>query len=192
MGLRIGTNQGALTALRNLRANGVQSIRNFERLSTGLKINRGSDSPSGLVILEQLRSQLGSIQQATENTQNAFNLVNVADAALGQVSNRLIDLRSNLIASLNTGALGSTAQRALQQAIDQGVSAINRIGATTRFADQNLLNGNFGFRFEWGISRRGILPRSDSPLDRSTKPTGRHPHFGSGRTATGVRSGKHD
>lgn len=145
MGLRIGTNLGALSALRNLRQGGVQEVRTFERLSSGLRINRGSDDPSGLVILEQLRSELTAIQQATENTQNAANMVNVADAALGQISDQLVNLRGMFVAGQNTGAIGPEAQEALQNAVNQSLSAIDRIAATTRFAGQPLVNGALGF-----------------------------------------------
>lgn len=151
MGLRVNTNVGALTALRNLQKTSKAEEKTLERLSTGLRINRGSDDPSGLVLLERFRSDLTSISQAVDNTQNARNLVDTADAALSQISDRIVELRTNVIASLNTGVNGPDAQRALQNAVDAGLSAIDRIGATTRFADRNLLNGNFGFTLS-GVS----------------------------------------
>lgn len=146
MGLRIGTNLGALTALRSLRQNNVAEVRTLERLSTGLKINRGRDNPAGLVIFEQLRSDLTALDQAINNTQNAQNLINVADQALVSISDRLIDIRGNVIAALNTGFGGPEAQFALQDAINQGLSAIDRIASTTRFGNQGLLNGNLAFQ----------------------------------------------
>ncbi len=145
MGLRINTGVGALTALRNLRSNSTREIDNFQRLATGSRILRASDDPSGLVLLEVLRPQLIQISQAIENTQNARNLVDTADAALGQISDRLVELRSLFLAGRNTGVAGPEAQGALQDAIDQSLAAIDRIAATTRFADQPLLNGNLGF-----------------------------------------------
>ena len=52
MGLRINTNVAALEALRNLSSTDRAQRRSLERLSTGLRINRASDDPSGLVISE--------------------------------------------------------------------------------------------------------------------------------------------
>jgi flagellin-like hook-associated protein FlgL len=145
MGLRIGTNLGALEALRNLR--NVDRLRSqvMERLATGRQINRASDNPSGLVLLQQLQSQSRTVAQAIENTQAASNLVTTADAALGQIGDLLVGMKADVVASLNTGALGPEQQRALQNSIDQRIAAIDRIAATTRFADQNLLNGSLGF-----------------------------------------------
>ncbi|MBI2899428.1 MAG: flagellin [Planctomycetes bacterium] len=145
MGLRINTNVGALTALRNLQSNSARETRTLERLATGLRINRASDDPAGLVIVEALRPELAAISQALENTQNARNLVSTADAALGAVSDRLVEMRGLLVAAGNTGAMGPEARQALQDALDAGLAAIDRIGATTRFADQPLLNGSLGF-----------------------------------------------
>ena len=46
--------------------------RSIERLSTGLRINRASDDPSGLVISEQLRNQIAGLQQSIENSRRAM------------------------------------------------------------------------------------------------------------------------
>ncbi|MDP6957808.1 MAG: flagellin [Planctomycetota bacterium] len=146
MGLRVGTNSGALTALRNLRRNSAAEVKTLERMSTGMKINRGSDNPAGLVVFQQLRGDLFALDQAISNTQSAQNLVNVADQALVTISDRLVDLRGNVIAALNTGFGGPESQTALRDAINQSLNAIDRVGATTRFGDQNLLNGNLAFQ----------------------------------------------
>ena len=71
MGLRINTNIQSLTALNSLRVTDKNLGRSLERLSTGLRINRASDDPSGLVISEQLRAQISSLKKATENANNA-------------------------------------------------------------------------------------------------------------------------
>ncbi len=141
MGLRINTNQGALTALRSLRQAGRTEATALERIATALRINRASDDPSGLVISEILRSELASIDQAIENTQNDSNLVNVADAALGEVNDILRDVRTLAIANLNTGGLSAEARQANQFAADAAVQAVNRIANTSRFGSTQLLNG---------------------------------------------------
>lgn len=145
MGLRIGTNVGALSALRNLRIVTQQEQRTNERLATGQRINRGSDNPSGMILLEQFRSELEAIRQASANTQNAANLVNTADAALEEISNRIVELRGTVVSAMNSGIVGPDGQRALQRAVDSSLSAIDRIASTTRFGGQALLNGSLGF-----------------------------------------------
>ncbi len=142
MGLRINTNISSIRALRTLRVNDRNQARSLERLSTGLRINRGADDPSGLVISEQLRSQIHSLEQSVSNSQNASNLISVADAALGEVSTLLVQIQDSIVFAQNTG--GSTPDQiaAEQDAVDQAVAAIDRIASTTRFADRPLLNGS--------------------------------------------------
>ena len=103
MGLRINTNVPALGALRNLHAADKNLQKSLERLSTGLRINRASDDPSGLVISEQLRAQVGSMKQALENSQNASNLIGTAEAALSEVSDLLVGIRESIVFAMNTG-----------------------------------------------------------------------------------------
>jgi flagellin len=145
MGLRIGTNLGALQALRSLRAADAARLSNLQQLATGRRINRGSDDPSGLVLLEQLNAQNRTVSQAIENTQSASNLVATADAGLGEIGELLVGLKAEVVASMNTGALGADQQRALQNSVDQRLAAIDRIASTTRFGDRSLLNGSLGF-----------------------------------------------
>ncbi|MEK7866926.1 MAG: flagellin [Planctomycetota bacterium] len=142
MGLRINTNVTAIRALRNLRINDRNQSRSLERLSTGLRIVRASDDPSGLVISEQLRVQISSLNQAVENSQSASNLIATADAALGELSDLLISIRDAVTFALNTGPSSPQQVEAEQDAVDQAIAAIDRLANTTRFADSSLLNGN--------------------------------------------------
>lgn len=145
MGLRINTNISALSALRLLQINDSNQARSLERLATGLRINRASDDPSGLVISETLRAQITALEQAVENSQNSSNLISTADAALQEVSDLLVDIQDSIVFAQNTG--GSTPDQiaAEQSAVDQALAALDRIASTTRFGDRNLLNGTVDF-----------------------------------------------
>ena len=145
MGLRINTNIPSLTALRMLKTSDRNLSVSLERLSTGLRINRAADDPSGLVISEQLRAQISSLQQAAENASNASNLLNTAEASLDEVSALLIQIRESAIYALNTGGASIEQIIAEQDSVDQAIEAIDRIAATTRFATRSLLNGESAF-----------------------------------------------
>jgi flagellin len=140
MGLRINTNVGALEALRNLGVSDRAQRKSLERLSTGLRINRASDDPSGLVISEQLRAQVRSLHQAIENSQNASNLLGTAEGALNEVSSLLNQIRESVVFALNSNAPEQVA--AEQDSVDNAISSIDRIAQTTRFANKKLLDGS--------------------------------------------------
>ncbi len=139
MALRINTNVASLKALQNLQQTDIVQQRTLERLSTGFRINRASDDPSGFVISERLRAQVGSLQQAVENSQNASNLIGTAEAALKEVNNLLVQIRESIVFALNSNSPEQIA--AEQDAVDNALVSIDRIAQTTRFADRRLLDG---------------------------------------------------
>jgi len=145
MGLRINTNVAAVTALRNLNATDKDQLRSLERLSTGLRINRASDDPSGLVISEQLRAEISSLEQAVENSEFASNLIGTAEAALHEISSLLTRIRGSAIFALNTGGTSREQVAAEQDSVDSAIASIQRIADTTRFATTHLLNGASSF-----------------------------------------------
>src|SRR3990167_8239939 len=108
MGLRINTNLPSLIALRNLGTTDRRQQANLQRLSTGLRINESKDDPLGMALSETLRAQVRALQQAGSNTENAGNLVSVAEAALSQITDLLHGIRESLLFALNGTA--STAQ----------------------------------------------------------------------------------
>src|SRR4051812_22242723 len=82
MSLSITNNVSSLNAQHNLgRTNGMLS-QSLERLSSGLKINRGADGPAALVISEQQRAQIAGLQTAIDNTNQAVDLVQTAEGAM--------------------------------------------------------------------------------------------------------------
>lgn len=154
MGLRINTNIPTLIALRNLAVTDARQQQVFERLSTGLKINRAADDPTGMALSETLRTQIRSLQQATENNQSASNLLNTADSALGEVQTVLTQLRDSFLFALD-GAATPQQIASEQQFVDSSLAAISRIAASTRFGDVPLLNGQSGFTVQ-SVSSAGI------------------------------------
>lgn len=142
---RINTNVASLRGLRSLnKANGLLDT-SLQRLSTGLKINSGKDNPSGLIASETLRSQVSAIEQSIKNSSRANNVIGTADAALGEVSNLLNQVRGLVQESLNSGALSSSEVEANQLQVDAALDAINRISANTVFAGDKLIDGSKSF-----------------------------------------------
>lgn len=140
MGLRIHSNLPALTALRNLRLTMAQEARSLERLATGLRINYAADDPSGYVISTLLRSQIVGLTQASENSQNASNILGIAESGLQGISEQLREIRASVVAALG-GGLTPEQLAAEQASIDAAIQAITLLARTTRFGGRGLLNG---------------------------------------------------
>lgn len=142
MSLRINHNQGSLNAWRHLTNNDFMMNRTLERLSSGLKINSASDDPAGLSISEKLRAQVGSLNQAVENSEQAISMINTAEAAMNEIHNLLTTMRELAIHAANEGVNDSDALEADQAQIRSSLDTISRIADTTQFGTKYLLNGS--------------------------------------------------
>jgi flagellin len=142
---RIHTNVSSLIAQHNLsRTNDDLGVR-LERLSTGLRINRGKDDPAGLIVSENLRSEIEGLGAAIENAERASNVIATGEAALNEIGNLLNSIKSLTVEAANSGALSNEEIEANQLEIDDAVASINRIAATTTFAGLNLLDGSLDY-----------------------------------------------
>jgi flagellin len=142
---RINTNVSSLVAENNLNNANNELNQALTRLSTGLRINSGADDPAGLIAANALGSQITSANQAISNTQQATNMIDTADSALGQVSTLLNSIQGLVTQAANSGTMSSDEIAANQLQIDSTLAAINQIAQTTAFQGTNLLNGGLGF-----------------------------------------------
>jgi flagellin len=142
---RINANVSAVVAQRNL-SNSYGTLSGvLERLSTGLRINRGKDDPAGLIVSERLRSEIGAVTQAISNTQRAKTIIATTEGALDEVSSLLRDIQAKVIEAANRGALSDDEIKANQLQIDSAIASISRIANSTTFAGRYLLNGSLDY-----------------------------------------------
>ncbi len=146
MGLRINTNVPSLIAQRNIRSTRGSLDRTLERLSSGSRINHAGDDAAGLAISESLRAQLRGISQAERNSQDGISVVQVAEGALGEVSNILIRMRE-LGVQAASDTIGQTERGFLNTEFQQLLEEIDRISNSTEYNGVSLLNGT-GSAFE--------------------------------------------
>ncbi len=142
---RISTNIASLIAQHNLaRSNENLEVR-LQRLSTGLRINRGADDPAGLIVSERLRSELSGIGQGINNAERASSVISTAEASLSEVSDLLSSIRALVVEAANSGAVSQEEKRANQLQIDSAIDSITRIANTTSFAGLKLLDGSLDY-----------------------------------------------
>lgn len=142
---RINSNISALTAQRQLSRSYDRLGTTLERLSTGLRINHGSDDPAGLIVSETLRAEIAGVRQAITNSQRASNIVATTEAALSEVAALLNDVQDLVVEAANSGAISEDEIRANQVQIDSAIESITRIANTTTFAGRKLLDGSLDY-----------------------------------------------
>jgi flagellin len=149
MSLRIQSNVEAFNAHRQLVGSESAMAKSMERLSSGFRINRAADDSAGLAISEKLRAQIGGIQQAQRNAQDAVSLVQTAEGALAEVHSMLERIR-DLAVQYNNGTLSAADKAAITGEVAQLSAEIARIGNTTKFNGISLLAGTGNITFQIG------------------------------------------
>ncbi len=145
---RINTNVQSLIAQRVLTNNNQALGQSLERLSTGLRINRGKDDPAGLIASENLRAEKSSLNAAIGNATRADQVANIAEGGLQEVSNLLTELQGLITTSANTAGLSTQEKEANQLQVDSILQTIDRIADATGFQGTKLLNGNYDYTVE--------------------------------------------
>lgn len=145
MALTINTNLSSLTTQRLLRDSNLGLTTAFERLSSGLRINRAADDAAGLVISSSLSSQIDGLSQATRNANDAISMAQVTEGALAEIVNNLQRIRE-LTIQAGSGINSSEQLAALQQEFEQGVNLINSVADNTTFGSLKLLDGSTGVK----------------------------------------------
>jgi len=152
MGLYINTNVASLNAQRNLTNSTSSLSRSFQRLSSGLRINGAKDDAAGLAISNRLTAQIRGLNQAVRNTNDGISLAQTAEGALGETQNILQRVRELSVQSANDTNSASD-RESLQAEVEQLTAEINRIGETTTFNNNKILDGSFlGASFHVGAN----------------------------------------
>jgi len=149
MSLRIQNNVEAFNAHRNLVGTEERLATSMERLSSGYRINRAADDAAGLAISERLRGQIGGLDQAQRNAQDAISLVQTAEGSLTEVHAMLHRIR-DLAVQYKNGSLSGNDRTAIQSEVNQLASEIERIGQSAEFNGIKLLTSAQTVSFQVG------------------------------------------
>ncbi|MCD6361734.1 MAG: flagellin, partial [Armatimonadetes bacterium] len=141
---RINQNISSINAQRNLEINAARIGQSIERLSSGLRINRGADDPAGLVISELLRAQVSGLDVAQANASQGVNLIKTAEGALSEVSGLLRQMRDLAVDAASDSNKNAAARSALQAQVESALTTIDTIATNTKYAGRALLDGSAG------------------------------------------------
>jgi flagellin len=141
MGIVVRSSLEANTANKNLSRTSRALSRNFEKISSGLRIARSADDAAGLGVAEGLKALHRSADVAARNINDGISLIGVAEGATAEVGNILTRLRELAVQSASE-TLQTTERSYIDDEADQLVSEINRIAAVTEFNGVTLTNNS--------------------------------------------------
>lgn len=150
MALFVNNNVPSLVAQNNLNATQNSLNTSLERLSTGLKINRGADGPAALVISENMRAQIASLNQGIQNTDKAVSFVQTTEGALDKINQLLVKARTLALDSANGPVDDQNSRNANDAELQNIVSTVNSIASNTKFNGSAPLSTNATYQFQIG------------------------------------------
>jgi len=116
--------------------------KDMEKLSSGLKINRGGDDASNLAVSEKLRSQIRGLNQAQRNIENGVSFIQTTEGYLAETHDILHRLRELSVQSAN-GIYTAEDRSQIQVEVEQLVDEVNRVASHAQFNGMNMLTGRF-------------------------------------------------
>ncbi len=149
MSLSVQTNVAAMDAHRNLVGTTGALQQSMERLSSGYRINKAADDAAGLAISQKLQAQVGGLDQAQRNAQDAVSLVQTADGSMNEVQSMLQRVR-DLAVQYNNGTLSTSDKAAITNEVAQLCAEVSRIASQTKFNGIALLSGGGAITFQVG------------------------------------------
>ncbi len=144
MAFRINQNIPAIQVHRNLSKNNQDLQSSLEHISSGTRINRASDGPAALTISEQMRSQIGGLNQAIDNSEAAVSMMQTTEASMEEISASLLHMRQLALHAANEGINDIAALEADQREFESELQTIDRIADQAQFGNDKLLDGSKG------------------------------------------------
>ena len=170
----INHNLMANNAIRNMNINSGNASKAMQKLSSGLRINSAADDAAGLSISEKMRAQINGLNQASSNAQDGISMVQTAEGALNETTSILQRMRELATQSANDTNV-SVDRDSIQKEMNQLSSEINRIGNTTEFNTQKLLDGGTQIKTNASLSGanlKGGIATANITLTAGTQTAG--------------------
>lgn len=152
MALFVNTNISSLSGQKNLAAVNARINSSFEKLSSGSRINRAKDDAAGLQISNRLETQITGLNQATRNANDAISIAQIAEGALGEITNNIQRVRQLAVQGGNR-TLSPDDRDSLGQEFSALLETNNDIAERTAFGTIKLLNDDAptsGFQIQTG------------------------------------------
>lgn len=161
--MKINNNIPALKTNVLLRKNNNQVSKSLERLSSGLKLNHASDNAAGMAISHKMKTQIGGINQASNNAYNGISVIQIAEGALNEVGVILSRMRELAVQASN-GTYTDIDRETINNEITQLNEEIQRISNTTEFNTKKLLNGDIDNKVYVSNNNCEVISMSDGVL----------------------------
>lgn len=140
--MRININMKSLGIYSGYKKNIIANSAAMEKISSGKKINSAKDNPLKIEQSENFKMQIRALEMANKNLQDSTSMIQVADTAMGTISEALIRMKELTVQAANE-TTNEADRKIIQDEIDVLRSHIDDTAKNTEFNGNKLLvNGN--------------------------------------------------
>lgn len=140
MAIIVNTNMASLKTQRNLNKATNALSTSFERMTTGLKINRAADDAAGMYIATGLATQISGSKIARSNLEIGNNVLSMVEGNLDVILDNLTRIR-DLAVQASNGVYSAEARTAMSDEVKARSAEITRIAKAATFNGLELLSG---------------------------------------------------
>jgi flagellin len=138
----INHNISAMFAHRQNKINTENVTRDIEKLSSGMRINKGGDDASGLAVSEKLRAQVRGLNQASRNVADGVSFIQTTEGYLNETTSILQRVRELSVQSAN-GIYTAEDRMQIQVEVSQLIDEVDRVASHAQFNGLNMLTGRY-------------------------------------------------
>lgn len=113
----------------------------YEKLSSGKRINRAADDAAGLAIAQKILKENKGLDVGASNIRDGISAANVADGAIGTMTDSLQRIHELGIQASN-GLYSDSDRKMIQGEVNQLLQDVQRTAVGTKFNEMSLLNGS--------------------------------------------------
>jgi flagellin len=141
--LSILNNIPALQAENALDVTTTEANNSLEQLSTGSRINSGSDDAAGLAISDGLNANVAALNQSSLNVTDGVGELQTADGAMSQITS-LLNRAVTIATEASNGTVSSAQLGTINTEFQAILGEINNIGTTTNYNGQAIFSQSTG------------------------------------------------
>jgi flagellin len=132
MALAVNTNVPALNAQNKLHntSNALSGV--FERISSGLRINRAANDAAGLGVSESLDAEIRAFKQGIRNVNDGISIIQTLEGATNEVANVIKRMRELAVQS-SSETLATDERAYVDDEFEQLSAEVERIAQSTTF-----------------------------------------------------------
>ena len=150
-GMRIHSSENIALSSNRMQRNATDIEKTLAKLSSGSKVEKGSQNASGMAISETMRAQIKGLSQAQRNMQDGLSVLEVSNEGLNNINDLLQRGRELAVASAN-GTLTDNDRQASSEELSQIMDAINDTAGKLEFNTMKILGDDTAIKLQVGAN----------------------------------------